>query len=160
MAWVRRDFEDHQVPTSLPQAGLPTSTFNTRPDCPGPHPTRLWTPSGTGHPQPLWAACTSTYKSCKITWSPLHLSCFIYKFSAHLLDKALQKNVEDVSSCSTSDLYWPSAVWALTEGGTKPRTNLLRQYLIIALSGVLLISTFQGIIKLSLGQRHERTRWD
>ena len=31
--------KDHQVPTPLPQAGPPTFTFNTRPGCPGPHPT-------------------------------------------------------------------------------------------------------------------------
>jgi len=41
---------------SPPQAGLPTSTSNTSPGCPGPHPTRPWTPPGMGHPQPLWAA--------------------------------------------------------------------------------------------------------
>jgi len=28
MAWVGRDLKDHQAPTSLPQAGPPTSTFN------------------------------------------------------------------------------------------------------------------------------------
>jgi len=43
-----------------PQAGPPTSTFNTRPGCPGPHPTWPWTPPGTGHPQRLWSACSST----------------------------------------------------------------------------------------------------
>jgi len=37
--------QDHQAPTLLPQAGLPTFTFNTRPGCPGPHPTWPWTTS-------------------------------------------------------------------------------------------------------------------
>jgi len=39
MAWVGRDLKDHQAPTPLPHAGPPTSTFNTRPGYPGPHPT-------------------------------------------------------------------------------------------------------------------------
>jgi len=34
-----RDPKDHESPTSPPQAGPTTSTFNTRPGCPGPHPT-------------------------------------------------------------------------------------------------------------------------
>jgi len=29
MAWVGRDLENHEAPTPLLQAGLPTSTFNT-----------------------------------------------------------------------------------------------------------------------------------
>ena len=32
-----------------PKAGPPTSTFNTRPGCPGPHPTWPWTPPGMEH---------------------------------------------------------------------------------------------------------------
>ena len=60
MAWVGRDLKDHESPTLLPQAGPPASTFNTRPGCPGPHPTWPWTPPGMRHPQPLWAACAST----------------------------------------------------------------------------------------------------
>jgi len=36
--------------------GPPTSTFNTRPGYPGPHPTWPWTSPGTGHPPPRWAA--------------------------------------------------------------------------------------------------------
>ena len=39
MAWVGRDLKDHEAPTLLPKAGPPTSMFNTRPGCPGPHPT-------------------------------------------------------------------------------------------------------------------------
>ena len=35
MAWVGRDLKDHEAPTPPPQAGPPTSTFNTRPGCPG-----------------------------------------------------------------------------------------------------------------------------
>jgi len=41
------------------QAGPSISPF-TRPGCPGPHPTWPWTPPGTGHLQPLWAARSST----------------------------------------------------------------------------------------------------
>ena len=43
MAWVGRDLKDHESPTPLPQAGPLTSTCNTRPGCPGPHPTWPWT---------------------------------------------------------------------------------------------------------------------
>ena len=60
MARVGRDLKDHQFPILLPHAGPPTAPFNTRPGCPGPHPTWPCTPPGTGHPQPLWAACCST----------------------------------------------------------------------------------------------------
>jgi len=49
-----------KLQTPVLHAGLPTSMFNATPGCPGPHPTRPWTPPGTGHPQPLWAACAST----------------------------------------------------------------------------------------------------
>jgi len=59
MTWVGRDLKDHEDPTPLLHAGPPTSKFNTRPGCPGPHPAGPWTPPGTGHPQPLWAACSS-----------------------------------------------------------------------------------------------------
>ena len=51
-ARVERDLKDHESPTSLPHAGPPTSTFDTRPGGPGPHP-------GMGYPQPLWAAWSS-----------------------------------------------------------------------------------------------------
>ena len=36
MAWVGRDFRDHQAPTPLMHAGPPVSILNTRPPCPGP----------------------------------------------------------------------------------------------------------------------------
>jgi len=36
MAWVGKDLKDYEAPTPLPQAGPPTSTFNSRPGCPGP----------------------------------------------------------------------------------------------------------------------------
>ena len=71
MAWVGRDLKDRESPDPLPEAGPPTSISNTRPGCPGPHPTWPWTPPGMGHPQPLWAACSSTSPlSCyrKKTW--------------------------------------------------------------------------------------------
>ena len=35
MTWVGRDLKDHQAPTPLPEAGPPTSTFNTRPSAQG-----------------------------------------------------------------------------------------------------------------------------
>jgi len=39
IAWVGRGLKDHEAPTPLQQAGLLTFMFNTRPGCPGPHPT-------------------------------------------------------------------------------------------------------------------------
>jgi len=53
MAWVGRDLKDHEPPTRLPQAGPPTSTCNTRPGCPGPHPPWPWTPPGMGTYRPI-----------------------------------------------------------------------------------------------------------
>jgi len=38
MPRVGRDLKDHETPISPLQAGLPTSTFDTRPGCPEPHP--------------------------------------------------------------------------------------------------------------------------
>jgi len=35
MAQVGGDLKDHELPTPLPQAGPPTSPFNTRPGCTG-----------------------------------------------------------------------------------------------------------------------------
>ena len=42
MAWVGRDLKDHEAPMSLLQAGPPTFISNSRPGCPGPHPTWPW----------------------------------------------------------------------------------------------------------------------
>jgi len=53
MAWVGRDLMNHESPTPLPQAGPPTSTCNTRPGCPGPHPPWPWTPPGMGTYRPI-----------------------------------------------------------------------------------------------------------
>jgi len=47
-----------------PQAGPPTSTCNTSPGCPGPHPTWPWTPPG------MDGASTASLGSCSST-SPL-----------------------------------------------------------------------------------------
>ena len=47
----------------LLHAGPPTSTFNSSPGCPGPHPTWPWTPPGMGHSQPLWAAVPAPHHS-------------------------------------------------------------------------------------------------
>jgi len=63
MAWVGRDLKDRESPTPLPKAGPPTSPFNTRPGCPGPHPTWPRIPLGTGHPQPLWAPVPAPHHS-------------------------------------------------------------------------------------------------
>ena len=38
MAWVGGDLKDHEAPTPLSLAWPPTSIFNSRPGCPGPHP--------------------------------------------------------------------------------------------------------------------------
>ena len=37
MAWVGRDLKDHEYPMLPLQTGLPASTSNTRPYCPGPY---------------------------------------------------------------------------------------------------------------------------
>jgi len=55
MVWVGRDLIDHLVPTPLLWAGTPS----TRPDCSEPHPTWPWALLGRGHPQLLWATCSS-----------------------------------------------------------------------------------------------------
>ena len=39
MACIERHLKDHQAPTTLLDAGSPTSISKTRPGCPGPHPT-------------------------------------------------------------------------------------------------------------------------
>jgi len=39
VAWVGRNLKDHQAPAPLTQAGPSASISNTRPGCPGPHPT-------------------------------------------------------------------------------------------------------------------------
>ena len=52
--------------SSNPQAGPATSTFNTRPGCPEPHPTWPWTPPG------MDGASTITLGNCSST-SPLLL---------------------------------------------------------------------------------------
>jgi len=70
MAWVGRDLKDHQAPTSL---------FNTRPSFSGPHPIWPWTTPGVGHPQPLWAACSSIWVKTFILTSSLNLSSFSFK---------------------------------------------------------------------------------
>jgi len=40
MAWVGRDLKDLQIPTLLPEAGLPAPRSSARSNCPGPHP--IW----------------------------------------------------------------------------------------------------------------------
>jgi len=44
-----------------PQAGPPAFRSGTRPGCPGLHPSWSSTPPGMRHPQPLQAACSSTF---------------------------------------------------------------------------------------------------
>ena len=71
MAWAGRDLKDHQAPTPLLHTGPPTSAFNTRPGCPGPHPT--W-PNLNGsliqrlHPLEDKARRCVLMKSRSITW--------------------------------------------------------------------------------------------
>ena len=60
MAWVGRDSKDHQVSPPVPQAEPPSSRAGTRSGCPGPHLNWPWTPPEMGHPQTLWADCSST----------------------------------------------------------------------------------------------------
>jgi len=59
MVWVGRDIIDCLVPTALPWAG----TLSTRPGCSKPHPTWPWTLPGKGHPQFVWATCSSASPS-------------------------------------------------------------------------------------------------
>jgi len=59
MARVGKDLREHQAPCTLP-----TSTFQTSPGCPGPHPTWPWTPPG------MDGASTASLGSCSST-SPL-----------------------------------------------------------------------------------------
>jgi len=53
--WVGRDLAGYLGPTFLPWAGTPA----TRPGCSKPHPTWLSTLPERGHPQLLWATCSS-----------------------------------------------------------------------------------------------------
>jgi len=62
-SWVGRDLSDHAAPTPLLHTGLSTSISNTRPGCPGPHPTWPWTRPQMGHPQPPWAAVPAPHHS-------------------------------------------------------------------------------------------------
>ena len=60
MARVGRDLKDHEAPTPLPQAeGPPTSSFNTIPGSPGPHPDGFWISPGKETLPTLLAACSS-----------------------------------------------------------------------------------------------------
>jgi len=54
VVWVRKDLKAHPAPP-LKWTGLPPTSSGH----PGPHPAWLWTPTGMGHPQLLWAACAS-----------------------------------------------------------------------------------------------------
>jgi len=60
MAWVEKDYNDHQVSTPLLCAGSPT----TRPGCPEPHPDWPWMPPGIGLPQPPWASHPNMSQQC------------------------------------------------------------------------------------------------
>ena len=55
MTSFEKDHNDHLVSTPLLCVGLPTA----RPGCPEPRPAWPLMPSGMGHPQPLWATCSS-----------------------------------------------------------------------------------------------------
>jgi len=68
MARVGRDLKDHESPTHPPQAGPPSSPFNTRLGCPGPHPTL--NASRDGAPQLLWAAVPAPHHPLIKNFSP------------------------------------------------------------------------------------------
>ena len=104
MAWVGRDLKDHQAPTPLPAAGPPTSKSNTRPGCPGSHPTWPRTPQGTGHLQPLWTCLISWHFRLRVQMIPCSIlslftsravkstiTIFITSFPSQLKD--LQYNI-------------------------------------------------------------------
>ena len=62
--WVCQKWFLQYLTVTENQAGLPISAFNTRPGCPGPHPTWPWTPPG------MDGASTTSLGSCSST-SPL-----------------------------------------------------------------------------------------
>ena len=66
MVRVGRDLKAHLVPTPLPSAGTPS----TRPGCSELHPAWPWTLPGRGHPQLLWATCSSV--SPPSWWRRIH----------------------------------------------------------------------------------------
>jgi len=90
---VGRDLKDHESPAPLPPAGLPTSTFNIAPGCPGPHPTSPWTPPGMGHLSNLFQHLTTLIvKNFSLT-SNLNLPSFNLKpFPLVLLLSTLSKS--------------------------------------------------------------------
>jgi len=59
MAWVGGDLKDHEAPTPLSLARPPTSIFNSRPGCPGPHP-----------PPGMDGASTASLGSLKVVNAP------------------------------------------------------------------------------------------
>ena len=62
--WPRLEWTLSIISTTFPpQAGSPTSTFHTRPGCPGPHPTWPSTPPG------MDGASTASLSSCSSTAS-------------------------------------------------------------------------------------------
>ena len=70
MAWVRRDLKDHEAPTPATPCPSPWCRQDQQPpylilDQAAEGSTWSWTPPGTGHPQPLWAACSSTSPLCE-----------------------------------------------------------------------------------------------
>lgn len=82
MAYVERDLSDHQIPSPLPQAGLPATRSNTRSDFPWAPQPRLEHLQGwgiynlTGKPVP--APHHSLSKNCPLT-SNLNLPFFSLK---------------------------------------------------------------------------------
>jgi len=57
-AWGGRDLKDHEAPTPPLQVGPPMPVSNSRPGCPGPHPTWPCTPPG------MDGASTASLGSC------------------------------------------------------------------------------------------------
>ena len=114
MTWVGRNHKDHQVPAPQPQAGLPITISAT--SCWGPHPTCSWTPLGTEHPQPLWAAYSRnsplSVKNVPLT-SNLNLPSLSYSMSGmqHLMAAWLQATLIHCyfpfTQFSITLLHWP-----------------------------------------------------
>jgi len=65
MLWLRRDLNDHLVPTPVPWAG----TLSTRPGCSRPCPAWPWTLPGRGQPQVLWAAWAGVLRLQTQQWN-------------------------------------------------------------------------------------------
>jgi len=97
-AWVGRDLKDHEAPTPLLHAGPPTSTFNTSPDCPGPHPTCPW----------VWCAGALSPTAGETELTGWEQSCTVHLFSLCFLHLTVIPQGLTVWCC---DSRTATAVW-------------------------------------------------